>query len=88
MRAVPEQFPRPSVEPLPPHCPDPDPVEWPWAWMKYGRMANLAPRDLRHLTSEVAKSIVAARENPSLLDGFVRAAGLTRTAEPERALAA
>ena len=89
VRAVLAEFgPRLSVEQFPPYCPDLDPVEWLWAWAKYGRMANLAPRDLRHLTSEVAKSIVAARENPSLLDGSVRAAGLTRTAEPERALAA
>jgi len=91
VRAVLAEFPRLSVEQLPPHCPDLDPVEWLWAWMKYGRMANLAPRDLRHLHSEVAGAIVAAQGNQSLLDGFVRAAGLSppaATAEPERALAA
>jgi hypothetical protein len=38
----------------------------------------------------VAKAVVAAQENQSLLDGFARAAGLTPppTAEAERALAA
>ena len=88
VRAVLAEFPRLSLEAFPPYCPDLDPVEWLWAWAKYGRMANLAPRDLRHLTSEVARTIVAAQENQSLLDGFARAAGLVTTAEPERALAA
>lgn len=88
VRQVLAEHPRLWVESFPPYCPDLDPVEWLWAWMKYGRLANLAPRDLRHLVSEVAKAIVAAQENQSLLDGFARAAGLVATEEPERALAA
>ena len=74
VRAVLDEFPRLSAEQFPAYCPDLDPVEWLWAWAKYGRMANLAPRDLRHLTSEVAKLLA-------------RAAGLATTAEPDRALA-
>ena len=88
VRQVLAEHPRLTLEQFPAYCPDLDPVEWLWAWMKCGRLANLAPRDLRHLVSEVAKAIVAAQENQSLLDGFVRAAGLATTAEPERALTA
>jgi transposase len=92
VRAVLEAFPRLAVEQFPPYCPDLDPVEWLWAWAKYGQMANLAPRDLRHLTSEVAKLLARAADNQTLLDGFVRAAGLATTAavataETDRALA-
>ena len=88
VRQVLAEHPRLSVEQLPPYCPDLNPVEWLWAWLKYAALANLAPRDLRHLVSEVAKAVVRAQENQPLLDGFVRAAELVPTAEPERALAA
>lgn len=91
VRQVLAQHPRLTLEQFPPYCPDLDPVEWLWAWAKYGQMANLGPRDLRHLVSEVARVLVRAQENQSLLDGFVRAAGLATTstaAETDRALAA
>jgi transposase len=86
VRAVLEEFPRLSIEQFPPYCPDLNPVEWAWGWMKYGRMANLCPRDLRHLSSEVAKTLAQAAEKPTMLQGFCHAAHLF-AAEPERTLA-
>lgn len=65
-----------SIEQLPPYCPDLNPVEWLWSWMKYGELVNFCPRDVRHLSSRVATAIVKAAERQPLLQGFIRAAGL------------
>lgn len=48
VRAVPEEFPHLSVESFPPYCPDLDPVEWLWAWPKYGRLARASFNSLYH----------------------------------------
>jgi transposase len=51
MRAVLAEFgPRLTLEQLPSYCPDLNPVEWLWSWIKYAQLANFRPRDLRHLT--------------------------------------
>jgi transposase len=87
VRQVLEDNPRLRIEQLPAYCPDLNPVEGIWGWMKYSRLANFCPQDLQHLTSAVANALVETAENPTLLDQFTRHAGLT-TAEPGRALAA
>ena len=64
---------------------DLDPAERLWAWTKYGRMANLCPRDLRHLVPEVAKALVVpAQHDQAPLDGLVRAAGLAMNDHGQR----
>jgi transposase len=88
IREVLEQFPRLSLEQLPAYCPDLNAIEWFWSWIKYCELANFCPRDLRHLTSELAKALLAGAENTTLQENFVRAAGLTPTVETERTLAA
>lgn len=88
IREVLEQYPRLSLEQLPAYCPDLNPIEWFWSWIKYSELANFCPRDLRHLTSEVANALLHGAENTTLQENFVRAAGLAPTAEPERTLAA
>jgi transposase len=88
IREVLEQFPRLSLEQLPAYCPDLNPIEWFWSWIKYCELANFCPRDLRHLTSELAKTLLQGAENTSLQENFVRAAGLATTAEPDRSIAA
>jgi transposase len=88
VRAVLEQFPRLSLEQLPAYCPDLNPIEWFWSWVKYCELANFCPRDLRHLTSAVANALVRGAANTTLQANFVRAAGLAPTAELERTLAA
>lgn len=88
VRAVLDEFgPRITLEQLPSYSPDLNPIEWLWSWIKYCELANFCPRDLRHLASELAKSLVRGAENTSLQANFVRAAGLATTAEPERTLA-
>jgi len=88
IRELLEQFPRLSLEQLPSYCPDLNPIEWLWSWIKYCELVNLCPRDLRHLASELAKTLVRGAENTTLQENFVRAAGLTTAAELERAIAA
>lgn len=83
-----EQFPRLSLEQLPAYCPDLNPIEWFWSWIKYSELANFCPRDLPHLTSKLANTLVKGAEKTTLQENFVKAAGLATTAEPERTLAA
>lgn len=88
IRELLEQFPRLSLEQLPAYCPDLNPIEWFWSWIKYSELANFCPRDLRHLTSTLANTLVKGAEKTTLQENFVRAAGLATTAELARALAA
>jgi transposase len=87
VRAVLQEHPRLTLEQFPPYCPDLNPVEGLWSWVKYGRLANFCPRDLRHLSSAVASSLAEAMEKHSMLQNFTRHAGLN-TPQPARALAA
>jgi transposase len=87
VRAVLAEHPRLSVEYLPAYCPDLNPTEWLWSWMKYGALANFCPQDLRHLSGKVASVLAQAAEKQSMLQGFCRTAGLSPP-EPMRALAA
>jgi transposase len=88
IRALLEQFPRLGLGRLPSYCPDLDPVEWFWSWIKYRELANFRPRNPRHPASEVANAMVRRARNTTPKENFVRAAGLAPTAEPERTLAA
>lgn len=88
IREVLEQFPRLSLEQLPAYCPDLNPIEWFWSWIKYCELVNFCPRDLPHLSSAVVNALLRGAENVTLQENFVRAAGLTPTAETERTLAA
>jgi transposase len=76
VRQVLAEFPRLSVEPLPAYCPDLNPIEWVWGWIKYAQLANYCPQTLRQLVSKVAATIAKAAEKLGMLDGFIRAAGL------------
>lgn len=88
VRAVLAEFgPRITLEQLPSYCPDLNPIEWLWSWIKYCELANFCPRNLRHLASELAKTLVRGAENTTLQANFVQAAGLATTAELERTLA-
>lgn len=82
IREVLEQFPRLSREQLPAYCPDLNPIEWFWSWIKYCELANFCPRDLRHLSSAVANILVRGAANTTLHANFVRAAGLLQPQRP------
>lgn len=76
VRAVLEENPRLSIEQLPPYCPDLNPIEWVWSWIKYGQLANFCPQTLKQLVSRLACEIVKAGENLSMLNRLIKAAGL------------
>jgi transposase len=87
VREVLAQNPRLSVIELPPYCPDLNPIEWVWSWIKYAELANYCPHTLRQLVSALARTIAATAENLTLLNNLLRAAGMP-TGKPERKLAA
>jgi len=87
IRELLEQFPRLSIEQFPAYCPDLNPIEWLWSWIKYCELSNFCPRDLRHLVSTVGRVLVRAAEKQNLHQQYIRAAGLELPAESERNLA-
>ena len=56
-------FPRLSLERLPPYAPDLNPVEYLWTHLKYGRMANFVPDDVFQLNA-VLNDTFAKPANP------------------------
>jgi transposase len=70
IRAVLRDFPRLTLERLPPYAPDLNPVEWLWSYLKYGETANYAPRDATELDGVVTGHLEATRRRPERLKGF------------------
>jgi transposase len=70
VRAVLRAFPRLTPERLPPYAPDLNPVEWLWSYLKYGEMANFAPKDAAHLDAVVTGHLEAIRRQPQRMKGF------------------
>jgi transposase len=62
--------PRLSVVRLPPYCPHFNPVEYLWAWLKYGQLPNFAAADALALDEAVRGRLRSAQGNPWLLSGF------------------
>ena len=61
------RYPRLHLEPLPTYAPHLNPVEFIWSYLKYGRLANFVPKDLRHLDQTVQAHLSEVRRRPSLL---------------------
>jgi hypothetical protein len=70
VRAVLRAFPRLTLERLPPYAPDLNPVEWLWSYLKYGEMANFAPKDAAHLDTVVTGHLEAISRQPRRMKGF------------------
>lgn len=64
------------VEDLPPYAPALNPDEMVWAWVKYGRLPNLAPQDVRELRDRVETELAWAAFDGELLAGFINHAHL------------
>ena len=45
-------------------------MEWLWSYLKYGEMANFAPRDAAHLDGVVTGHLESIRRKPSRMRGF------------------
>jgi transposase len=73
LRAVPERG-RPAqldgliqVAFLPPYAPDPNPVEYLWAWLKRHALANYCPNDLSELHTTARHKLKSAQKRPSIV---------------------
>jgi transposase len=69
------------VEDLPSYAPELNPDEMVWAWLKYGRLANLAPQDSRELRDHLLTELEWAAFDRELLAGFFNHAHLGITLE-------
>jgi hypothetical protein len=47
-----------------------------WAWLKYDRLTNFAPRDAQHLNEAVNRELGAIREDQERLRNFFHPSGL------------
>ncbi len=52
---------------LPAYAPDLNPVEVVWSWLKWGRLANFVPDDLRELDDWAVEYLVQLKFDPKLL---------------------
>jgi len=59
------------LEDLPPYAPELNPDEMVWAWLKYGRLANLTPADVVELREQMLRELDWAAFDRELLAGFV-----------------
>jgi DDE superfamily endonuclease len=79
MRQLRRDFPRLSIEWLPPYAPELNPVEQLWSHLKFGYCANLIPDDIEHLADEALDFLIYTRVNPKRLQSYWNA---TPLAEP------
>jgi len=56
---------------LPPYCPELNPVEGAWSYVKYGCQPNFAAADVDHLYQQTSDSLSALRCNQNLLPAFL-----------------
>ena len=64
------------LEDLPAYAPALNPDEMAWAWLKYGRLCNLTPADVRELRDHLLAELDWATFDQELLAGFVNHAHL------------
>ena len=56
-----------TLERLPAYAPDLNPVEVVWSWLKYSKLANFVPADVRDLEDWVLEYLVPLKCDPHLL---------------------
>jgi transposase len=76
IRAVLRDFPRLSLEKLPPYTPELNPVEYLWNHLKYGALPNFVPDDVFHLDSVLKQRLRRARKSLRRLGSFFKHSGL------------
>ena len=65
-----------SLERLPPFAPMLDPVEWLWSWLKWERLSNFAPHDVRELDERVVAELASKRDDQAFLRNLFHASEL------------
>jgi transposase len=83
IRQLLRDYPRLSIEELPPYAPDLNPVEQLWNHIKYGVLCNFAPRDAGHADEVAREHLDAARGDHERLRSFFKASELP---VPQRAI--
>jgi transposase len=76
IRQLLQDYPRLTIEPLPPYAPDLNPVEQLGNHIKYGVLCNFAPRDANHANEVVTGHLGAARSDRERLRSFFKASEL------------
>ncbi len=61
---------------LPKYAPELNPADRVWAYLKYARLANFAPKSTAKLREKLTSEILAIKNNTRLIHSFVRATGL------------
>lgn len=70
------------LERLPAYCPDLNPVEAVWSWLKWGRLANYVPDALRDLDDWAIEYLIELKHNPRLLRALWERSDLPFPATP------
>jgi transposase len=76
VRAFLAAHPEIKTERLPSYAPEMNPDELVWAWMKYGRLGNLAAANPDWLRDYLINEFTYAREHPELLASFIEGTNL------------
>jgi len=71
-----EDYPRLSLEKLPPYAPELNPVEFLWNHLKYGVLPNFVPDDIFRLDAAVKKHIKRAKRSSARLYSFLESCEL------------
>lgn len=72
-----------TPERLPADCPDLNPVESVWSWLKYGQLANYCPAGGGELDDEVIERMVDLKFDPGLLKLLWERSGLPLPHKPD-----
>jgi transposase len=76
IQQIQRDFPRLSLERLPPYTPKLNPVEYLWGYLKYGPLANFTPDDVLQLNAVLRKRLDQTALSPGRLRGFFEASDL------------
>jgi putative transposase len=65
-----------SLERLPPFAPMLNPIEPLWSWLKYSRLSNFAPHDVRELDERVVAELASIQDDQAFLRNLFHASEL------------
>jgi hypothetical protein len=66
-----------DLERLPPYAPMLNPVEPLWSWLKWGRLANLGPKDSHELETRAIAELAKVHDDQAFLRNLFHASELT-----------
>jgi transposase len=72
-----QRNPKVKLEMIPEYAPELNPADGVWSYVKYGRLANYAPCDLKTLRRQVKTELSRLKRRGDLLSSFIRKSKLT-----------